>query len=81
MPEPGREAWVTFSRDPKGLDTLTKGTHCETQGWGGGCRPRHVDGLRHWGPNKGVTHSPQLCHRRQEDNCLHPISYFSAFIP
>lgn len=34
LPGSGREAWVMFTRDPKGLDTLTKGS--ETQGGVGG---------------------------------------------
>lgn len=70
VPEPRREAWVTFTGDPKGPDTLAKGTCSEAQD-GVGVRgvpawPGHVGGVRpvdyiHWGTNTGShTLSPAL---------------------
>lgn len=88
MLEPGREVWVTFTGDPKGPDSLAKGACSEAQdgvGVGGvqvqtrGWSETH--GLYTLGHKHRQSHTPQLCHRLQEDNCLHPISHFNTSSP
>lgn len=50
MPEPGREAGVTFTGDPQGSESSAKGACSEAQdGWTEGARrPGHVGGPRPW---------------------------------
>lgn len=68
MLEPGREVWVTFTGDPKGPDSLTKGACSEAQDGVGGGRSAGPDTWVERDPwtvytgaqTQAVTHSPTL---------------------